>query len=176
MPHMRRTNTPTVNGQPITIWLSQTTLKWLALQGDVGEVAAGIVEKASIKARTPAEPRTRAWRNPAYETASLPPTPPTSPRKSAAPRSSAKPSVESAAGQAPSLAQDESDTPALRVNVMIQQMRIKPSWKYSRDDDGWLCVLRLNGKQYTGVGGTKKTAKQRCCQSFLDEVRSYAPR
>lgn len=57
---------------------------------------------------------------------------------------------------------------------MIQQMRIKPSWRYSRDEDGWLCVLRLRGKQYTGVGGTKKLAKQRCCQSFLEDVGSYA--
>lgn len=160
MPHQRRTTTPTVNGQPVTIWLSPATLKWLALQGDAGEVAAGIIEKASIKSRTPTEPRTRAWRNPDYETAMLPAKPPSSSTTGRVPRISLPPSTPAA----------DSDTPALRFNIMVQQMHLKPTWRYSRDEDGWLCVLRLNGKQYTGIGGTKKTAKQKCCRAFLDEA------
>ena len=72
-----------------------------------------------------------------------------------------------------SAASAESDTPALRFNILVQQRRLKPSWRYSRDEDGWLCVLRLNGKQYNGIGGTKKTAKQKCCRAFLEDVGAY---
>ena len=161
MPHQRRTTTPTVNGQPVTIWLSPATLKWLALQGDAGEVAAGIIERASIKSRTPTEPRTRAWRNPAYETAMLPAKPPQPSSIRRVRRVVAEPSPSPAA---------DSDTPALRFNIMVQQMHLRPTWRYSRDEDGWLCVLRLNGKQYMGIGDTKKIAKQKCCRSFLEEA------
>ncbi|MGF1538305.1 MAG: double-stranded RNA binding motif domain-containing protein [Elainellaceae cyanobacterium] len=162
MPHSHRTNAPSIQGQPLTIWLSPATMKWLALQGEVGEVASALVERASIKARTPIEPRTRAWRNPDYEQASLPPKPPESNKTQRRPKVVAIPNHNPG--------DLNSDTPALRFNVVIQQMRVKPTWNYTHDEDGWMCLLRLNGKQYVGVGGTKKTAKQKCCQSFLEDM------
>ncbi|MGF1513959.1 MAG: double-stranded RNA binding motif domain-containing protein [Elainellaceae cyanobacterium] len=166
MSHSRRTSIPSIEGQPLTIWLSSATLKWLALQGEVSEVAADLIERASTKARTPTEPRTRAWRNPDYETASLPPKPPEFGR------TQPRPKVVSIPNHRPG--DPNSDTPALRFNVIIQQMRLKPSWEYTHDEDGWMCILRINGKQYIGVGGTKKTAKQKCCKSFLEEMGSFA--